>query len=388
MRRRKISSLPPVFAALCVLLFILAAPAQSMVTAAADGQAEYLDALAELMADVNRIAPEDLHGDGPLLRIAADGQLSPAQKRLSKVDRELAAAGGRLLTLYRSIGGQTGARGLLLQRTQAGLFIAREGATGTVSKNLGAAMSGALQDFAKADTTLPPIASAWVPQLAASMSRTGSPPPQNPVARLARNQRTVITLSGPEIATAGPDPILTGPRGSSIHIVRTARGQLQASVTFSEETPEGFSKLYLFRAGNALSPVADFDITVGGGARNATTAVADDHGATPQTATQLLQAGANRASLAGEFGAPDDVDMFRVNVSAPGSLAIASRGSSDVTARLLDSRGNPVASNDDGGTGYNFGIQTPVNPGNYLLSVQHCCGGGGNYHIDTSLTPE
>ncbi|MDP1671210.1 MAG: hypothetical protein Q8L63_03885, partial [Alphaproteobacteria bacterium] len=63
-------------------------------------------------------------------------------------------------------------------------------------------------------------------------------------------------------------------------------------------------------------------------------------------------------------------------------------GSSDVAARLLDSHGNTIARNDDGGGGYNFGMQTRVSPGNYLLSVEHCCGGTGNYHVDTTLTPQ
>ena len=69
-----------------------------------------------------------------------------------------------------------------------------------------------------------------------------------------------------------------------------------------------------------------------------------------------------------------------------GMLTVNSRGSSDVSARLLDQRGNPIASNDDGGNGYNFALRAPLTPGRYLLAVKHCCGGGGNYHLDASLT--
>lgn len=366
-----------------------AAFAQSTLSVEADGSADYLASLTQLFADSQRIAPDELLTEGPLLRITPDGAVSTADNsRLSDTDRELAEAARRLFTLYRSIGGQTGANALLLQRTKNGLFTAREGSGGTLSNSLGAAMGGALQAIARTDPGLPASAAAWLPELDAALRTPGMRSPSFPVARVARNQRTVITLSGPEIANAGPDAILAGPPGSTINILRTEGGRLQASAIFPDTMPEGFSKLYLFRSGDALSPVASFDIAIGASRTGAPEAEPDDHGATPRTATALLQAGATRASRNGQISAANDVDMFSLRVIEPGMLVVNSRGSSDVRARLLDSRGNPVVSNDDGGAGYNFGMQTPVNPGNYLLSVEHCCGGGGNYRIDTILTPQ
>lgn len=361
--------------------------AQSTLTIEADGNPEYLAGLAQLFADVNRIAPDALSGEGPLLRITPDGAVSAADKStLSATDQALAESARRLFSLYRSLGGQTGTRALLLQRTKNGLFAAREGMAGTLSRSLGAAMGGALQDIARTDSGLPASAAAWLPQLTAALSNPGMLPSPYPVARVLRNQRTVITLSGPEIARAGADAILAGPPGSTINILKTEGGRLQASTVFSETTPEGFAKLYLYRSGDALRPVASFDIAVGAGRASAAGTEPDDYGATARTAMTLLQAGATRASLEGQISAANDVDMFSLRVSEPGMLAVNSRGSSDVTAKLTDARGNPVASNDDGGAGYNFGLTTPVNPGTYLLSVQHCCGGNGKYQINTTLT--
>ncbi|CAM9297183.1 unnamed protein product, partial [Phaeothamnion confervicola] len=305
------------------------AAARSLVTNDAAGSVDYLNALAELTSSANRISAGSLHEDGPLLRIAPDGALA-ASGLLTEEDRELAQTARRLFVLYQSIGGRAGSRALLVQRTKAGLFVAREGATGAVSASLRAAMGGAVAALARSDASLPDAARAWLPQLSAAIANPGGTPPQNPIARIARNQPTLITLTGPEIARAGADAILAGPRGSRITLMRSAGGQLQARIILSQDTPDGFSKLYLYRGGDALNAVADFDISVGTGRSGASqTAAADDHGATARTATALLPAGASRASLAGQIGAADDVDMFRLNVTAPGSLVITSRGSSD-----------------------------------------------------------
>lgn len=363
--------------------------AQSTLSVEADGSVEYLDALAGLLSDANRIAPDALYTEGPLLRIIPDGAVITADNsKLSPVDQELVQSAQRLFTLYRAIGGQTGGRALLLQRTKNGLFAAREGSAGTLSRSLGAAMGGVLQVISRADASLPATAAAWLPQLGAALSSPGMRPPSYPVARIPRNQRTVITLSGPEIANAGANVILAGPPGSTITMQRTEGGRLQASAIFPETIPEGFAKLYLYRSGDALRPVTSFDIAVGASRPGAAEAAPDDYGDTPRTATALLQAGSTRASRNGQISAANDVDMFSLRVTEAGMLAVRSHGASDVTARLLDSHGNTVASNDDGGGGYNFGMKTPVNPGSYLLSVKHCCGGGGNYQIDTTLTPQ
>ncbi len=376
------------YPALIVLCLTSPAFAQSTLSVEADSNPEYLAGLAQLFNSASRIAPETLNGEGPLLRITPDGAVSTADNsRLSAVDQELAESARRLFSLYRSMGGQTGERALLFQRTKNGLFAAREGMAGTLSHSLGAAMGGALQAIARADASLPASAATWIPELAAALSSPSMRPPPYPVARVPRNQRTLISLTGPEIASAGPDAILAGPPGSTINILKTEAGHLQASTVFSETTPEGFAKLYLYHSGDALTPVTSFDIAVGAGRAGAAVVEPDDHGASARTATTLLQAGATQASRDGQIGTANDVNMFALHITEPGMLAVNSRGSSDVTARLLDSRGNPVASNDDGGAGYNFEIRTPVNPGNYLLSVQHCCGGSGNYHIDTTLTP-
>lgn len=364
---------------------ILPASAQTALSTDAVSAPDYLDGLAQLFASCNRVEPDTLLGDGPLLRISPDDPPEAIDDpALSEADRELLAAARRLFALYHDIGGKLDGRPLLLQRTRNGLFVAREGMAGAVSGSLGSGMGSALLSLAGSDASLPEPAMAWVRNLAGALAEPGKSPPPFPIARIPRGEPTTITLSAPEIAEAGADPILAGPPGSMVNILSHTGGQIKASAILPASTPSGFSKLYLYRAGNALSPIADFDIAVGSAiSGQGSTAAKAPHSA---AATPLLLPGETEASREGQIAAAGAVDIFSIRVASMGMLTVNSRGSSDVSARLLDQRGNPIASNDDGGNGYNFALRAPLTPGRYLLAVKHCCGGGGNYHLDAALT--
>lgn len=354
-----------------------------------DSSETYLDELAYLFDRAHQGPASDRKEDGPLLRVLPDGTVDTAGTgALTGADTELVQTAQRLFKFYKSLGGHTGNRALLLQHTRNGLFTAYEGSPGTLSQSLGGAMGGALRAMARADSSLPEVAASWMTHYSRALETPGARPPAYPVARISRGQNSQITLSGPEITQAGPDAILAGPPGSRITVRKTQNGRLEASALFPDTIPAGFSKLYLYRAGDALRPVASYDVSVVAGRSGAGPVEQDDHGATPRTATALLTPGVTHARREGQISAVDDVDMFSVRVSAAGTLSLRSLGSSDVTAYLQDQRGNRITGNDDDGTGYNFKMQTPVQPGNYLLSVQHCCGGSGNYRIDTTLTPD
>lgn len=368
-----------------------AVPAMAQITVSTEAASApgYLDGLAQLFAASSRVDPGMLHDEGPLLRISPDDPPEAINDSgLSEADRELLAAARRLFALYRDIGGKVDGRALLLQRTKGGLFVAREGMTGALSGSLGGGMGSALLALAGGDASLPESAAAWVSNLAEGLAQPGKFPPPFPIARLPRGEPTLITLSAPEIASAGADPILAGPPGSMISILSNTGGQIRASAILPASTPPGFSKLYLYRAGNALSPIRDFDIAVGSAitGQGSPGERAGNFGAGAGGATPLLRPGETQASGNGQITSAGAVDMYSLTVTSAGMLAVSSRGSSDVSARLLDRRGNAIASNDDGGGGYNFALRAPVNPGQYLLAVKHCCGGGGNYHLDAALT--
>ncbi len=358
----------------------------------------YLARLAEILDDINRITPYNAAGEGPLLTIAPDADVSamPGYAELGETDRSLARAGQRLFDLYTELGGDTGDRPLFIQRTAKGLFAARDGMTGEVSSTPGAALGGALKNIGMGDSAIPGGVAALLPDLANILATA---PGANtsfdvlkalepkPIARLARNQRTAITITGPDVTKAGTDAVLAGTNGASVGKILIAGETLETTLVIPATAPDGFAKLLLFAANDALTPIASYDIAIHGGETAPPAAEPDDHGGTPATATLLLGPGAATASVDGQIGEASDMDVFTVLVTAPGTLRIASSGATDIDARLTDGSGALLAQDTDSATRYNFKLNVAVAPGAYTLSVAHCCNGEGGYRINAALDP-
>ena len=92
----------------------------------------------------------------------------------------------------------------------------------------------------------------------------------------------------------------------------------------------------------------------------------DDHGDSPSAATAL----AVGSSRSGQIEPGGDVDYFRVQVSASGDLTVHTTGSLDTKGQLEDSAGAVLASDDDGGDGYNFRLAHAVSAGTYYIKVE------------------
>lgn len=79
-------------------------------------------------------------------------------------------------------------------------------------------------------------------------------------------------------------------------------------------------------------------------------------------------------------------DVYRITVTGSGTLTVYSTGSIDLYGHLLDSSGNELASNDDGGDSTNFRISHSVSAGTYYVRVRHYDNSGtGNYGITSSF---
>ena len=91
----------------------------------------------------------------------------------------------------------------------------------------------------------------------------------------------------------------------------------------------------------------------------------DDHGDTRSGATSLSLG----SSLAGQLETGGDVDYFRVQVAGSGTLTVYTSGSVDTKGELENSAGTTLASDDDGGSGYNFRIEHSVSAGTYYIKV-------------------
>ena len=81
-----------------------------------------------------------------------------------------------------------------------------------------------------------------------------------------------------------------------------------------------------------------------------------------------------------------DSDIYRIDILESGTLTIYSTGSTDTYGYLLNSQGEELSSNDDGGEGNNFKFSHDVSNGTYYAKVRHyygyaSSGGTGNYTI-------
>ena len=65
-----------------------------------------------------------------------------------------------------------------------------------------------------------------------------------------------------------------------------------------------------------------------------------------------------------------ELDYYRLELSTGGNLEVATSGTSDTIGELLNSAGNVIASNDDGGAGTNFKINRSVAAGTYYIKVR------------------
>ena len=64
-----------------------------------------------------------------------------------------------------------------------------------------------------------------------------------------------------------------------------------------------------------------------------------------------------------------DEDLFVIEMSDSGTLTVYTTGSTDTYGLILDSSGNVLAENDDGGEGWNFRVSASVSAGTYYIQV-------------------
>ncbi|MYF92247.1 MAG: hypothetical protein F4184_09140, partial [Gemmatimonadetes bacterium] len=76
-----------------------------------------------------------------------------------------------------------------------------------------------------------------------------------------------------------------------------------------------------------------------------------------------------------------DVDYFRVEMSNAGTLTAYTTGRVDTEGAILDSSGNVLDRDDDGGEGSNFRVSVPVSAGTYYIRVEGWGSATGDYTL-------
>ena len=103
----------------------------------------------------------------------------------------------------------------------------------------------------------------------------------------------------------------------------------------------------------------------GAGSTGGGTDSSDDHGDDRGAATAVAVGSDTPGRLTAE-----DVDYFRVEVGASGTLEAYTTGATDTYGQLEDSGGSVLSTNDDGGTGSNFRLSHDVSAGTYFVRVR------------------
>ncbi len=78
---------------------------------------------------------------------------------------------------------------------------------------------------------------------------------------------------------------------------------------------------------------------------------------------------------------------FKFSLTSSSTVHVNSRGPTDVVGAILTKKGKIILSDDDSGGNYNFAIHQKLPPGDYILSVKHCCFGEGPFSLTFEQDP-
>lgn len=98
--------------------------------------------------------------------------------------------------------------------------------------------------------------------------------------------------------------------------------------------------------------------------------------------TYLDDLGYIEAEKSGRIETGSDVDYFSVEVTGYGVLTVYTTGNLDTYGALQNSSGSTLATDDDGASGNNFGINYVVNSGTYYIKVEGYGSETGSYTMN------
>ena len=200
---------------------------------------------------------------------------------------------------------------------------------------------------------------------------------------LPRGQQIAATLTGSFGSITGT-PVIDAPVGVQVvSATLVSAERIEVELYIAPAAALGSSALRLFAPNSSFVPVDRFAVAIAAGSANAP-APTDREGGSIATAASGLAVG---GTVTGRIDDATDEDVFAVVVAEAGNLRIASSGSADLVGRIEDAAGQVLASNDDGGSWYNFVATAPVAAGQtYYVRVRHCCGGYGLYALSATRT--
>ena len=113
--------------------------------------------------------------------------------------------------------------------------------------------------------------------------------------------------------------------------------------------------------------------------------ISDNHGDTRATATSVTSG----TAVAGQINPGSDEDYFSIAVSGAGTIKATTTGTIDTIGHLYDSDGTQLATDDDGGTGFNFDLSHSIAAtGTYYVRVTSFDTRTGMYSLTVTFIPD
>lgn len=191
---------------------------------------------------------------------------------------------------------------------------------------------------------------------------------------MATGSTATFTLTSSRFSPTGV-PHIYGPAGTRVaNIERLGPDKVVVTMDLRAATPTGLVELRAFNPGSSFLAADTFKVFVIAGIGDLAP-LADDHPATRAAAKQLT------GSDEGEIGSPGEEDLFRIDLTASGTLTLSTSGPTDVVLTLEDESGNAIATDDDGAGWYNSRIVRALNGGTYFVRVRHAARGTGRYTL-------
>lgn len=193
---------------------------------------------------------------------------------------------------------------------------------------------------------------------------------------LAKGSIATVSLKPRRLPTAPGDPSVAGPPGIRVDRAVLMGDTVSASIAVAQRAPLGAIRLQVFGPGHGFVALDSIEAFVVDGAGEPAEPQRKG-GSSAQTAL-LLEPG---QALDDHLPALGAKNFYRVMLPAAGPVAFATQGAADTVIAVLDENGNPLGTDDDSGERYNARLTLTLPSGSYVVTVGHCCEGGGPYRL-------
>ena len=186
---------------------------------------------------------------------------------------------------------------------------------------------------------------------------------ETPAAPVAIGGETEIAMETPLPANSA----LRGPDGVAAEL---AEDGATIRLTANSDARVGEAVLRVYADGDNFRPAEEIPLAILPGADR------------PLPARQIgaLSPG---GGFAGDLPLGGAVEL-EMTLKEAQTLTLAAVSDADLIVEVLTKSGQPVAKDDDSGTGYGFSLNAALPPGGYVVKITHCCGGGGAFAVSAT----